>query len=38
VVVVRTEDGALVTDQLFAGFAEVDEGTFMVDAVSKHAG
>ena len=35
VVVVRTEDSALAADQLLTGLTEVDEGTFVVDAVTE---
>lgn len=34
-VVVRTVDCALIADQLFAGFAEVNKGTFVMDTVTK---
>lgn len=34
VVVVRSEYGALVADKFLTGFAEIDEGAFMMDAVS----
>jgi hypothetical protein len=34
VVVVRSEYSALVTDEFLTCFAEIDEGTFMMDAVS----
>ena len=31
----RSVDGALVADEFFAGFAEIDKGVFVVNAVAK---
>jgi hypothetical protein len=35
VIIVGAKDGALITNKLFAGFTEIDKGTFVMDAISK---